>query len=243
MSIQVFWNLDKGRLVKSLDSDAPPATATLKYLVGKTVQLFLIDEDGELTDYEADSPTIVLGIKLKDEFDNDFLFDVTDWTWNADDECYEATITADSAAVSTALAENDDVSDDEALVEASGEFEITLASDPTHPICHDGFLPVEIQNKIIRGDEEGVPATSSRLWPIKHLIDVTGLTGGGLTKLDGALSITSADEGRLFVVVISDVFQIWQVVNSTAAEDTAAGIVHPENFHSTSNPYLYVQRL
>jgi len=241
--MKVYWHLDLNRLVAGVGNNAAPSGFSLKYLTTRDIELYLIDANGALTNYEGESPVIHFGIKPVSEFDGDFTLDTEDFTWDADLECYKASIRIEGTPIATALSSNGDASDDAGAVECKGEFEITLPADATNPLCHDGFVCVTIQNKIIRGDEEPVPATSSRLWPVKHLIDVTGLTGGGLTNLDGALNITSADNKRLLWLVINDVPQLWQVVQSTAAESVADGIVRPDNFHATTNPYLYVQRL
>lgn len=76
------------------------------------------------------------------------------------------------------------------------------------------------------------------------LRNVSGLTGGGSTNLDGAVEPTTADIGAiytLYIVGASSPYQKWRVFAGTDAEDAANGIVRPDNFHASTNAVVLKQ--
>lgn len=104
-----------------------------------------------------------------------------------------------------------------------------------------------VYNSPIR-DTDSIPAsTDARIeWlrgaGIPHLRAVTGLTGGGTTKLDGAVgTLTSADIGAIFTIFLegdATPFQHWRIRAGTDATNTANGIVRPTCFHATTNQII-----
>lgn len=156
--MKVIWDTDNNRLVKCGGSTRPAPGAAFKSRLYHLVQLQLVDDDGEVLD-ELVSPTITFGIKLKGQFDDGFLISTTSFTWNADDELYEATLFFGNASLYAALADNADITDDEAFISCNGEFQYILAAAPTVVVCHDGYLDVTIQNKVIRGSEAAAGET------------------------------------------------------------------------------------
>lgn len=58
---------------------------------------------------------------------------------------------------------------------------------------------------------------------------LTGLTGGNIDKLDGCY-VTELEEGKIFVVMINNKIQLWQLRPGTDAEDEDRGIVRPDQY-------------
>ena len=96
--------------------------------------------------------------------------------------------------------------------------------------------------------DEGTPsdadAAASLIWlatnGILRLKDVTGLTGGGTTNLDGVTSITAL--GSYVCLDISDVLQDWELISSTAATDASAGLIRHANYATTTFERVWSQR-
>lgn len=153
--MKFIWDLDSNRLVREIGSDAPPPGAEFKFRTYHLLQLQVV-RDGEAVSLEADSPTITFGIKLKGRYDDGFLVETHDFTWNEDLELYEAEPGFSAQALLDAIKDNADLTDDEAFIDCLGEFQYTLAAAPTQVICHAGFIDVVVRNKIIRGDETPV---------------------------------------------------------------------------------------
>ena len=97
---------------------------------------------------------------------------------------------------------------------------ITAATQPTPPVTtyNAGFMRVET--------------------------GITGLTGGGATNLDGLITANGTyPTGIVVFLVISGVPQIWQLTSGTTAEDAANGVVRPDDYATTSNEKIWLQRM
>lgn len=74
--------------------------------------------------------------------------------------------------------------------------------------------------------------------------DITGLTGGGSTKLDGITTTTKA-VGSLQILTrqISGAWSqsTWKLIAGTTAEDEDAGVVRPDDYNASTNAKIWVR--
>lgn len=79
-----------------------------------------------------------------------------------------------------------------------------------------------------------------------NMSSITGLTGGGSTKLDGLVT-TDVAVGRLINLVINngtiDELQFWKLYAGTDAEDTGSGIVRPDDYDGSDNAKVWKRML
>ena len=100
---------------------------------------------------------------------------------------------------------------------------------------------------IFTGDE-GTPSSADdaagltwlALNGILRLKDVTTLTGGGSTALDGVLTPTAI--GSYVCVDISDDLQDWELVSSTSATNAASGIIRHASYATTTFERVWMKR-
>lgn len=72
--------------------------------------------------------------------------------------------------------------------------------------------------------------------------EITSLTGGGATALDGlATANTALPTGYVAVLSISRVGTFWQLIAGTDAEDVSAGIVRPDDYDASTNARVWAQ--
>ena len=122
---------------------------------------------------------------------------------------------------------------------------ITLAAGACE-ILEDGFD--DAGSAPVLDNSAYTKAQSDARYPLKagvlqYLPGVTGLTGGTSANLDGA--VVSADWTLLstFLVIISDLPEIWRLEAGTDAEDAAAGIVRPDDYATTTNERVLKRKL
>ncbi len=73
---------------------------------------------------------------------------------------------------------------------------------------------------------------------------ITSLTGGTAGALDSIVTAGGAvTTGRWVAVIVSGVFQVWQLQAGTTAEDSANGIVHPDDYNASTNARIWIQIL
>lgn len=74
--------------------------------------------------------------------------------------------------------------------------------------------------------------------------DITGLTGGGVTNLDGIVTVSKAINSlQILVRVISGSRSesTWQLIAGTTAEDEDGGIVRPDDYTASTNEKIWVR--
>lgn len=117
---------------------------------------------------------------------------------------------------------------------ASGEASSPAISDNVvlSQIARPAVEPEPASVEVLDGGEEWLEARAP-LWKPA----ITGLTGGGATKLDGLVTDGKAD---LFVVLrISSEIQDWILTAGTTAEDADNGIVRPDDYAATTNEQVW----
>lgn len=118
----------------------------------------------------------------------------------------------------------------------SGVFEasLTFPGDAPATILQ---VPATVKRDLIT---DGVTSHATA-GAFRFLPSVTGYTGGGSTKLDGIATV-----GKTFGVVAfchaTEGIRMFQLVAGTDAEDSPA-IIRPDDFHATTNPYVWKSRL
>jgi len=106
---------------------------------------------------------------------------------------------------------------------------------------------IKLVQSTFNGDE-GTPSdadlAASLIWlaanGILRMKDVTGLTGGGSTNLDGITSPSAL--GSYIALDISNDLQFWELISSTAATDTALGLVRHASYATTTFERVWSKR-
>jgi hypothetical protein len=70
--------------------------------------------------------------------------------------------------------------------------------------------------------------------------EITGLTGGGSTKLDGIATVGVAAR-KLVEIYVDGTLQKWILVEGTETTDTAAGRVRPTDYNASTNAKFWLQ--
>jgi len=104
------------------------------------------------------------------------------------------------------------------------------------------WVPVLILSDVVRPGDGAViitsqPSGSARL----YYKDITALTGGGVTALDGIPTV-----GKTLLLVdlyVSDELQTWRLFAGTTAEDSASGIVRPDDYNASTNAQIWKRLL
>lgn len=104
------------------------------------------------------------------------------------------------------------------------------------------WIPVLILSDVVRPGDGAVvitaqPSGSARL----YYKDITALTGGGSTALDG---IPTVGKSLLLVdLYVSDELQTWRLFAGTTAEDAANGIIRPDDYNASTNAQIWKRLL
>ena len=168
----------------------------------------------------------------------DLLAEVTSWTapstaagW------YEGSLVLHTAALTSAFS-SASVTSFAAKVEvhqwASGQSGTPQISDNEilAQISRPATTPEPASEAVLSGAEDWLAARSPRWYPA-----ITGLTGGGSTKLDGI--VTAGKSSLLTTIYVSGELQDWLLLSGTDAENSAAGIVRPDDYHASTNAQVW----
>lgn len=166
------------------------------------------------------------------------LAEITDWTTpGTASGWYTGTLILHTAELTTAFA-------DEATLQITADIEVHRwdSGQASTPYISDSDLMARIRRpeiqpepaavEVLEGAEEWLEARAPRWYPA-----ITGLTGGGATKLDGIL--TAGKQKLLTTLYISGELQDWLLLSGTDAEDSAAGIVRPDDYDSSTNAQVW----
>lgn len=130
------------------------------------------------------------------------------------------------------------------LVELIGEVEATAAGAE----FTSQTLTFVVHNDVIRGSE-GTPTSGSPSYPtpaqsIVARLDITALTGGAATALDGIATagINLTTDPTLYAVAISGALGLYRLEAGTDAE-ASPGIIRPDDYHGTTNARVWKQVL
>jgi hypothetical protein len=100
------------------------------------------------------------------------------------------------------------------------------------------WVPVLILSDVVRPTDNAV-AISSQPSPSAKLYykEITALTGGGTTALDGISTVGKTL--TLVEIYVADELQDWRLFAGTTAEDSANGIVRPDDYNATTNAQIW----
>ena len=117
---------------------------------------------------------------------------------------------------------------------ASGEASTPAISDCDllAKVSRPAIEPEPASEETIDGGEEWLEQRSARWYPA-----ITGLTGGGSTKLDGL--ITDGKSSLLTTIYVSSELQDWLLLSGTDAENSAGGIVRPDDYAASTNEQVW----
>lgn len=166
------------------------------------------------------------------------LAEVTEWaTPGTAAGYYTGTLILHTSGLTSAF-EDEDVSEITTDVEvqwwASGEASSPSISDSilSAKIRRPAVEPEPAAVEVLEGGEEWLEARAARWYS-----GITGLTGGGATKLDG---ITTADKSGLLATLYAfSELQDWLLVAGTDAENSANGIVRPDDYDGSTNAQVW----
>ena len=121
--------------------------------------------------------------------------------------------------------------------------ELTLRDGEEGIPIRSQTLQVRVANHVIRGDE-GTPGTLPLplAWLAANGIvydpAITGLTGGGATKLDGIATVGVA-AGRTQLVIISGLSHLYRLTAGTTVESSPESI-RPDDYNAGTNAKVWV---
>ncbi len=260
MILTAYLNYRTGRLVTEMGGYTPFGGSELSYGIppasvlglnqGDTPQLRLrvfdpFDDDDAIL-LPAGS-TLRAVVKAWDDHNGDPLAAIEDDDWDkpADLTDNAATDLTDDPAgfyLGTLSLAGDDLA---ALLTAGVgaqythlQVQITL-SDGT--VRSSQWVPLMILSDVARSGDGAVVATSQPSpSAVLYYKDITALTGGGSTALDG---IPTVGKSKLLVeLYVSAELQTWRLFAGTTAEDSANGIVRPDDYNASTNAQIW-QRL
>jgi hypothetical protein len=137
--------------------------------------------------------------------------------------------------------------DEETITSITAEIELHwwASGQASTPAISDNIVPAQISRprvepepaavEVLSGGEEWLEARAPRWIPA-----ITGLTGGGATKLDGL--VTDGKSDLLVILHISSELQDWLLVAGTDAEDAANGLVRPDDYAASTNEQVWKRK-
>ena len=260
MTITGFLNYRTGSLLtaiggytplggRELTPGVPPADA-LVFQRGDTptlrVRVFDPHEDNEAILLPSGT-VLTATLKAWNDHNGDPLATIADDTWDkpatlTDNPATDLTDDPGGFYIGTLDLSGDDLS---ALLPAgTGSFycHLQIQTTLTGVIQSSQWIPVLIQSDIVRSTDGAVvastqPTSSAPL----YYKDITALTGGGTTALDG---ITTVGKSNILVILyVADELQHWRLFTGTTAEDAASGIVRPDDYNASTNAQIWKRLL
>lgn len=227
---------------KAVEFGSIGSTEPQKVKIRQTEDLRVKFHRGGVPELITVSDDLFIGIK-QTKASADTLASTSTWTHpGAVTGFYTASIDLNTTQITTDLfdAEGETRDDVEVYVE------ITRTPSGGSPRRYDDSR-LSLVRSIFTGDE-GTPTdadlAASLTWlatnGILRMKDVTGLTGGGLTKLDGITAPTAL--GSYICLDISNDLQFWELISSTAATDTALGLVRHASYATTTFERVWSKR-
>jgi len=170
--------------------------------------------------------------------DGELLAEVTSWTTpGSTSGYYEGELILHTAELTTAFTTETVLriaADVEVHWWASGEASTPAISDCDllAKIARPVIEPEPGSVEVLEGGEEWLEARAPRWYPA-----ITGYTGGGATKLDGL--ITAGKSSLLTTIYVDGTLQDWLLLAGTDAENSAGGIVRPDDYNASTNAQVW----
>lgn len=101
------------------------------------------------------------------------------------------------------------------------------------------------ENAVMHSQAQSLTVTSKGRANDNMQILCGALTGGGSSPLalDALITLNVLTTGFCAFVVTSNIFSVWQLQSGTTAEDSANGIVRPDDYHATNNARIWIRVL
>jgi hypothetical protein len=189
-------------------------------------------QDGQVVDPGDDVTSLYFAVKRSGSYSqNPALVSVGPFTKSGTgEECvYTAVVPFTSAALTTAFA------DEPATLATMAEFSWTN-DDSSNWVTADA-VDCSIANDVYRPTDAIVTSPSAGI-SVLFLPLVTGLTGGGSTKLDGVLTADTAVP-QAYLISIAGAAEIWTLVAGTDAENEVGGVVRPDDYNVSTNAKVF----
>ena len=257
MTLTAYLNIRTGQLLtsqggygllggKELSYGIPPAEAlTLNLDDTPTLRLRAFDpwDDDNATVLASDT-TLVFTLKPWDDHTADPLARIADDGWDkpaslTDNVQDDLTDSPGGFYLATLDLSGDDL---RALLPAGTAEQYCHAQLQTVTVAgvqqRSQWIPVLIKSDIVR-DTDTAPTSSTQPTPSAPLYykGITALTGGGITALDG---ISTVGKTKLLVeIYVNDELQTWRLFTGTLAEDSASGIVRPDDYNASTNAQVW----
>ncbi len=230
---------------REITAGAPPSEAiVLQRGDTPTLRLRVFDptSDNEAT-ILASGTAIVATLKAWNDHNGDPLASIADDAWDkpaSTSDNVQTDLTDDPGGfyVGTLSLAGDDLS---ALLPAGTDSvycHLQIQTTLSGVVQSSQWIPVIIQSDIVR-PTDGAVVASSQPTPSAPLYykDITALTGGGTTALDGITTVGKTN--ILAVIYVADELQDWRLFSGTTAEDAASGIVRPDDYNASTNAQIW----
>lgn len=239
----LVFDIDSKRLVQAAGSQA--AITSIECRRGGAEEIAIqVVTNGAPAELTGDAPSLKFQANAAGEYDvGSTTISTTTFTYDSVAELYRGYINwIDGGALDALFVDNDDPDDDVASVAL--EIEVAWRPDGlTEWRRSENEVDLTLLNNRIR-DGVDVPSTtvSSAIYTWLPRMPFTGYTGGAATALDSM--ITASDTvltGSLAFTVVAGVARMWQLVAGTTAENEAAGVIRPDDYHASTNARIWQQ--
>jgi hypothetical protein len=121
------------------------------------------------------------------------------------------------------------------------EGEVTLAGQKPLTFYR---APITISRDVITASATAPESLSPRGgWLVNGAAyGITGLAGGGATKLDG-VTTTSLSSALYSAPDATHGWGVWELTSGTTAENVAGGVLRPDDYATTTNEKVWLRRL
>lgn len=246
------FDLDTCQLIQAPGYLTPLEKLAAKRGDGEHLQLQFC-RDGMLVQLPGSSQ-IKLGVKKWGDYDGDAMAESGAMAWDSVLQRYEGSINYNTTGLNSMLligasgeADEDGSTDDlmlEVLHRPSDAVTWTRSINTVRLILH---------NNVWRGDES--PATGgtgteiltsdylTKDRVIEYLPLCTGLTGGGVSNLDGLTTTSAVRSLNSAVALIDntsgvDMLRVYELVSASTAE-SAPSVIRPDDYHATTNARVW----
>jgi hypothetical protein len=240
--IVLFWTPGSGVVASTRTGTQAPGL-WIKREEGVEAVVKVLDEDGNLVLLEDSLKPVLTGKPQNArDFDPLWLLSGDDWTVDTEEKTYTAVLHASAEAIDEFLKKNGDPDDDVILGNAVLELYYTPTDDQGN--VTSGDVLVELRNNAGRSDDGTPTAVADPVtWLLRNgMLNPgywTALTGGGATSLDGVVTVGVIATGHVITTAIMGDVAEWQLQAGTDAENAAAGVVRPDDYHASTNARVW----
>lgn len=154
---------------------------------------------------------------------------------------YLITVDAFTDAVLTLLGLGDDVTTNDKIEKTCDGVILYRTSSGTawEDADESSTFQISLQSAVNLPDDASALSVSGSVFTPR-----SALTGGAAGALDAIVTLNGAvASGQLALCVVSSVLSVWRFAAGTTAEDSAAGIVRPDDYNASTNAFIWTQIL